>query len=191
MSGETDLPEIHQAVTKLVRAALFAALTATGALLSVPLPFSPVPVTLQLMFTLMAGLILGARYGLMSQVVYIAMGIAGLPVFSRGMAGAGVLLGPTGGYLLGFVLAAWLVGFCAQLVRRWSSLSFLRLGGYICATVLGLAIIHLCGVTRLATVLNLSFTKAVAVGVVPFIIPDLIKAVAAAALATALEKRGL
>jgi len=85
----------------MIYASLFGALTAMGALISIPL--QPVPVTLQTLFLYLAGSLLGGGLGALSQTVYIMLGVIGLPVFSGGKAGLGVLMGPTGGYLVGFV----------------------------------------------------------------------------------------
>ena len=92
-----------QETRELTRTALMASLTAVGAWLAFPLPLSPVPLTLQVVFMLMSGMLLGGRQGAASQILYLAMGALGLPVFSRGGAGVGVLLDPTGGYLVGFI----------------------------------------------------------------------------------------
>lgn len=175
----------------LVRAALFAALTAAGALLTIPI--GPVPFTLQVMFTIMSGLFLGARNGAFSQVVYVMLGLLGLPVFSRGGAGVGILLGPTGGYLIGFICAAWVVGILAALVRKAAKPDAhrLRLCGYLAAAVAGMVVIYVPGVLRLATVMHISLAKAVAVGIIPFVGPDLAKSVAAALLVVAIERRGI
>ena len=187
----TDLTATHQSVLLLVRAALFAALTAAGALLAIPLPISPVPITLQLVFTLMAGMLLGARYGAFSQLVYVLMGVIGLPVFAKGSAGLGILLGPTGGYLIGFIAAAAVTGAIAAGVRRFTQVRYWRLFGYILAAFLGVAIMYTLGTWRLGVMLQVNAVKAVALGVVPFILPDLLKLVAAAALVVALEERGV
>jgi biotin transporter BioY len=96
---------------------LFAALTALGARVTVPLPFTPVPVTLQVLFPLLAGLLLGSKRGALSQAEYVAAGLAGLPVFAKGGSGLAYLFGPTGGYLLGFIAAAFLVGELAAKMR--------------------------------------------------------------------------
>ena len=105
-SYPTHTPELR----KMVFASLFAALTAAGAYIQIPIPFSPVPVTLQVFFVLLAGSMLKSKWGSLSMVVYTLLGVAGLPVFAGGSSGMGVLLGPTGGYIFGFILAAYLIG---------------------------------------------------------------------------------
>jgi biotin transporter BioY len=92
----------------MIYASMFGALTAIGALISIPL--QPVPVTLQTLFLYLAGSLLGGRVGALSQIIYVILGVIGLPVFSGGKAGLGVFLGPTGGYLLGFIAGAFVTG---------------------------------------------------------------------------------
>ncbi len=156
----------------MIYAALFGAGTAAGAYLIIPLP--PVPITLQTLFLGLAGALLGARLGALSQVIYLLIGIIGLPVFAGGKAGLGVLFGPTGGYLIGFVAGAWVIGAMAGLKRRpgfpWTVFS-------LCA---GTIVIYLFGVAQLSLVAKLSLNKAIAVGVLPFLIGDAIKILAAA-----------
>jgi biotin transport system substrate-specific component len=156
----------------LIYAALFAALTAIGAFIKIPLPISPVPITLQVFFVLLAGLILGARGGGTSMTVYVILGIIGLPVFSGGSSVLGVLLGPTGGYLLGFIAGAFLTGLVYT--RTGST----RIGAII-AMVAGLILIYLLGVIQLSTAAQMSIQQAIAVGVLPFLIGDAIKIAAA------------
>jgi biotin transport system substrate-specific component len=100
----------------MIYAALFGALTAIGAFIVIPL--QPVPITLQSLFTCLAGILLGSSVGAMSQIVYVLLGIIGLPVFAGGKAGIGVLLGPTGGYLLGFIAAALVIGQIVRMKRN-------------------------------------------------------------------------
>ena len=101
----------------MIYASLFGAGTAAGAYLIIPLP--PVPITLQTLFVWgLAGALLGARLGALSQLVYLLIGIIGLPVFAGGKAGLGVLFGPTGGYLIGFVAGAWVIGTLVNLKKN-------------------------------------------------------------------------
>lgn len=164
---------------EVVFVAVFAALTALGGWLALPNPFSPVPFTLQVFFVLLAGSFLGAKLGSLSQVVYLLMGLIGLPVFSRGTAGLGVLLGPTGGYLFGFVLAAGFVGLFANQEKFW--LRFL-------AMILGVGLIYLFGMGQLMLVAKLSWLKALSAGVLPFLPFDIFKAFLAASFTPILKK---
>jgi biotin transport system substrate-specific component len=97
---------------RMVYAALMAALTAAGAYIAIPV--GPVPIVLQNLFVMLAGLLLGGRWGLISVGVYLLAGAMGLPVFAGGTGGAGKFVGPTGGYLLGFAAAAYLVGVISE-----------------------------------------------------------------------------
>ena len=159
------------------------ALTAAAAQVSAPLPFTEVPFTLQPMVVLLAGLALGPRLGLASQVLYLALGIAGLPVFAASATlplGALRLLGPTGGYLMAYPFAACLTGVLAErgFDRRYLT--------SIAAMLAGLAIIYGCGVAWLG--LSVGFTQALALGVLPFVAADLLKLVAAAGVLPTLWK---
>ena len=156
----------------MIYASLFGAGTAAGAYIIIPLP--PVPITLQTLFTCLAGALLGARLGALSQVIYLLIGILGLPVFAGGKAGLGVLFGPTGGYLLGFVAAAWVIGILMNLKKApgfaWTA----------AVLVAGTAVIYILGVAQLSLVAKISVNKAISVGVLPFLIGDVVKILAAA-----------
>lgn len=156
-------------IKQMALVSLFAALTAFGGIYSFPLPFSPVPITLQTAVTFLAGLILGARLGALSQIVYIALGCAGLPVFSNGQAGIGVLLGPTGGYLLGFIAAAYLVG------RLTANNEYCSLAKLVAVFILAAAVIYVLGVGRLLMVTGLPLGRGLTTGLVCFIPGDLVK----------------
>jgi len=170
-SGDDTITEYIK-VKPLIYAALFAALTAIGAFIKIPLPISPVPITLQVFFVLLAGLVLGARWGGTSMIVYIILGIIGLPVFSGGSSGLGVLFGPTGGYLLGFIAGAFVIGLLYKITGST------RLGAII-AMVGGLIMIYLMGFIQLSAAAHIPLNQAVAVGVLPFLIGDVIKIAAA------------
>lgn len=156
----------------MVYASLFAALTAVGAFIKIPIPISPVPITLQVFFVLLTGLVLGARWGGTSMVVYVMLGIIGLPVFSGGSSGPGILLGPTGGYIIGFVAGAFVTGLIYNKANDSKTAT-------IGAMIGGLAVIYLLGVMQLSFVANMTLQQAVAVGMLPFLIGDAIKIVAA------------
>lgn len=162
-------------VRKLVYASLFAALTAIAAWVTIPLP--PVPITLQTFFVILAGGMLGAYFGALSMIVYLLLGFIGLPVFSNGRSGLGVLAGPTGGYLVGFVLSAIAVGF---LVERRRNPGFLW---YCAAMAIGTLIIYACGVGWLLVVTHMSIAQAVVAGALPFVPGDILKIIVAAFIA--------
>jgi biotin transport system substrate-specific component len=154
----------------IVLGALFVAALAQ---VKIPLPFTPVPLTGQTFGVLLVGATLGSKRGAASMLLYIALGALGLPFFAGGASGLAYLSGATLGYLVGFVLAAYVVGLLAErgLERsvRTSLIPFL----------IGTIIIYVCGVAWLSILLG-SFSKAVTAGVVPFLIGDAIKLIAAA-----------
>lgn len=147
----------------------FVALTA-----QITIPMWPVPISGQTLGVLLTGALLGSRRGTLAILLYLAEGALGLPVFTPGGAmGMARFMGPTGGYLLGFVIAAGLVGRLAE--RGWDR----RFGWAALAMALGNLAIYLCGVTWLAIVLG-SAQQAIAGGLVPFVVGDLLKIVIAA-----------
>lgn len=162
------------------------ALTAAAAQVSVPLPFTEVPFTLQPMVVLLGGLALGSRLALGSQVLYLMAGIAGLPVFASSITlppGALRLLGPTGGYLLSYPLAAFLAGYLAErgFDRRYAT--------SVLAMFAGLLVIYACGAMWLgffaragAHATPIGLQAALVSGVYPFIVADLVKLLAAAGI---------
>ena len=162
------------------------ALTAAAAQISFPLPFTQVPFTLQPMVVLVGGLALGSRLGCASQVLYLMAGLAGLPVFAASATlppGPLRLLGPTGGYLMAYPIAAFLTGYLAE--RGFDRRYFTS----VLAMIAGLLVVYAFGTTWLAffarTVSGSSavgLNVALATGVYPFVIPDLIKLAAAAGI---------
>jgi biotin transport system substrate-specific component len=177
----------------LMRAAsvlFIAALTAASAQISIPLPFTQVPLTLQPTVVLLGGLALGSRLGSASQVLYLMAGIAGLPVFAPSpelLPGALRLLGPTGGYLMAYPAAAFVTGYLAErgLDRRYAT--------SVVAMLAGLLIVYAAGATWLAFFARTAsgatapgLSVALFMGVYPFVLPDLVKLAGAAALVPAL-----
>jgi len=156
--------------------ALAAAATAAAAQITAPVPFTAVPFALTPMVVLLAGAALGSRLGFASQVLYLAAGAAGLQVFAPSVTlppGAARLIGPTGGYLAAYPIAAFVTGWLAE--RGWDR----RLFTSAIAMVLGLGLIFAIGVGWLSRFAG-SLPAAVAQGLTPFIIPDLFKVLAAA-----------
>ncbi|SDE45612.1 biotin transport system substrate-specific component [Bhargavaea beijingensis] len=164
---------------------LFASLTAVGAFIKIPLPF--VPFSLQILFVFLAGSLLGSRRGVQSQLVYVFSGLAGLPVFTQG-GGIGYVLQPTFGYLIGFTLAAFVVGRMTERSKNPKAHSF------IAANLVGVAIIYIAGVSYLYLALNTwmgietSWSHVVMVGFVYGIGGDLIISVAAGLMAIRLRR---
>lgn len=153
---------------RLGAVALGAVLVALAAQVAVPLPGTPVPMTLQPMAVLLVGGLLGARLGALSMILYLAMGAAGLPVFTPTvpLLGFARLFGPTGGYLLAYPVAAWAVG---TVVRDGS-----RVWRVACGVLAGLVLIHLGGLAQLA-ILTGNLSAAARFGTVPFLLGDLLK----------------
>lgn len=180
-------------VAKLALAGVFAAVLAVSAWVSIP--FHPVPLTLQTLIVLVAGGLLGRIWGPVSVGVYVLVGVAGVPVFSNGGAGVGVLLGPTGGYLVGFIIAAFVVGVAADLarLRRWRGrwLTIALGAGVLTASVA----IYAVGVPWLIVVTGMTPVAALSAGMVPFLVGDALKAIAAVmmvrAVGAALDAQGL
>lgn len=146
--------------------------TAAGAFVRVPVPGSPVPVTLQTYFVLIAGALLGWKLGSLSQFIYVVLGGIGLPLFAGGATGGLYLFGPTGGYLLGFFIAALLIGR----VMSVESPSTLRAA---LAMTAGSLVIYLFGAAHLAFGWGLGVERAILGGVLPFLAGDAVKIVAA------------
>ena len=165
----------------MIYASLFGAVTAAGAYLIIPFPL--VPITLQTLFLNLAAALLGGRLGELSQVIYIILGIIGLPVFAGGKGGIGVLIGPTGGYLIGFVVASYVIGRLIEMKER---------AGFIwmaCSMCVGLVVIYLLGVTQLSIVAKLTLKKAITVGVLPFLIGDALKIILATLIAVKIRDK--
>lgn len=153
---------------------LFANLTAVAGRVAIDLPFSPVPITGQTLIVLLAGAALGCRRGAASQIAYLAEGAVGLPVFAGGTGGALALIGPTGGYLIGFVAAAAVVGW---LIERGSSRHALA---SVATMLVGSAVVYVFGVAWLSHLIPGGTSVALAQGVFPFIPGDVLKSLIAA-----------
>jgi biotin transport system substrate-specific component len=157
----------------------FSLLTWAGARMSVHLPYTPVPGTLQTLAVLLAGAALGPALGAASQMIYLGLGLAGLPVFALPGSGPFYFLGPTGGYLLGFVPAAYLIGLLLGRAPRCgavrAALAFLA----------GSAVIDAGGILWLASHLEGDLSQALRLGLAPFVLFDLVKIALATAILTA------
>jgi biotin transport system substrate-specific component len=161
-----------------VYASLLAALTAVGAYLAIPI--GPVPIVLQNMFVLLTGLLLGSRWGLASMAVYLLAGLVGLPVFAGGTGGLGRLFGPTGGYLVAYLPAVFIVGLISEKGGR-------RLAYDVLAMICGSLIIYAFGLAWLKIVTGMPLAKTLAVGMYPFLPGDAVKIAAAAPIARTLR----
>jgi len=167
---------------------LFAVLTGISAAVAVPLPGTPVPVTLQTMIVSLAGVLLGPMLGAASQIAYVMAGAIGAPVFSGGAFGIGHLMGPTGGYILAFPVAAAVTGRLAgDIPSKWTVGHIARLG---LAIFLGTVVIFAGGAAQLA-LLTGDVGGAIELGVLPFIIGDIVKVVAALVVGVRFRARTL
>ncbi|MFA5115200.1 MAG: biotin transporter BioY [Candidatus Omnitrophota bacterium] len=155
--------------------AAFVILTSLGAFVRIPLPFTPVPFTLQTFFVLLSGALLGAGLGSLSQSLYLLLGIGGISLFSGASAGTLYLCGPTGGYLVGFILASLFIG---RTMPRVKENMFFAFG----ALMAGDIILLCCGTLWLKILLGLPLARAFLLGFLPFLPGDIVKAILAAAL---------
>lgn len=157
-------------IRTMTRVALFAALTAVGAFISIPLGYSSI--TLQTFFTAMAGCVLGPWYGALSQLVYVALGLVGLPIFTQG-GGIGYLMQPTCGFLIGLIPAAWVIGRIAGRKPEPKQI--------VPACLLGYGVLYAIGVPYMALILNtflgkgMGFSAIMWAGMIPFLPGDMIK----------------
>jgi biotin transport system substrate-specific component len=166
-----SLPRLNQRARDILLVVGGSLLVAGMAQVRIPLPFTPVPITGQTFAVLLVGAALGTTRGVASLVLYLGMGLAGLPVFAGSASGLATLIGPTGGYLVGFVLAGALVGaLAAKGLDR-------RIPGALLAFFAGEAVIYLFGVAWLS--LFLGFQQAILAGLVPFLLGDAVKLAAA------------
>ena len=157
----------------------FSALTAVGALISIP--FQPIPFSLQTLITLLAGMMLGSISGALSQIIYILLGIIGCPVFAGFKSGIGILFGPTGGFLFGFVIAAYVVGKITEIKNE------MKIYHYFFASCLGILIIYLVGIIQLSLVASIDIERAMMIGMLPFFPGDVLKAIFASFIVNKLK----
>ena len=174
------LPSLVSDAATVAGASLLVAISAQAA---IPLPFTPVPVTLQTLVVLLSAAALGSRRGPLAILAYLAEGAAGLPVFSGGRAGIAHLLGPTGGYLVGFLAAAVVVGAIAE--AGWTRKPVRALA----ALLAGSACIYAAGMLWLGA--SVGYSRVIALGLLPFLPGEALKlAVCLAALSTGFPSRG-
>lgn len=162
----------------MVLASLMAALTAVGAYIYIPI--GPVPVVLTNLFVFLAGLLLGSRWGLAGIAIYLMIGAMGLPVFAGGKGGLAHFFGPTGGYLVGFAVAAWVVGLISERVRKSIFHDVLSVSA-------GALAIYGVGIPWLKWMTGMSWSRSFWVGMVPFVLGDILKASGAVMLARAIR----
>ena len=166
-------------IRQMTLISLFATLTAVGAFISIPI--YPVPLTLQTLFTLLAAMTLGSVMGASSQIIYVLLGVIGLPVFAGFKAGIGILFGPTGGFLLGFIISAYIIG---KIIEFKSEKNIFY---YLFAGIMGTIILYIVGITQLSLVTGIGIKKAITVGMLPFLPGDILKIIAASFIASKLK----
>lgn len=166
----------------MIITAMFAALICISAYIVIPLPFSPVPITLQTLFVMMAGLLLPVTYSGLAVLIYLLLGAVGLPVFSGGASGIGSIVGPTGGYLIGFLVGSMVISMLVKSSKNKFAISF------VSAIVGGIVVVYAFGVIWLAWKTDMGIQKAFVVGALPFLLGDFVKAFVATFVAVPLNK---
>ncbi len=169
-------------LNRLIACALFTALIAILAQIAVPVPFSPVPFTGQVIGVLLAGSLLGARAGSLTVIAYLLLGAAGAPVFSFARGGLYMITGPTGGYLWGFIPAVIVTGLILEKTKQPHFV------GTFAALLPALGMIYLCGAIQLGLIMQYTILQVVVVGVLPFLPFDLLKAGLAAYLSKQIKR---
>ncbi len=165
---------------QVILVGLFAALTAVGAFIQIPL--GTVPITLQFLFTALSGVMLGGRLGALSQIIYIVIGLFGMPVFAGGTGGFEAIFKPSFGYLVGFIIGAYVIG---KIAERGKRVGFVRL---FIASIAGIAVIYAIGVPYLYLIVrtvmgkDITLITALKIGFFVFIPGDLIKCIIVAVL---------
>ncbi len=176
----TKTSETRMAKTqKLLLAGLFAALTGVCSWINIPLPFTPIPVNLALVGPAMAGLVLGWRYSMLSQVIYILMGAIGIPVFAGFTAGAGHIIGPTGGFLFGYILCAAICGLPSRLKN---------IPHRILLMICGFAACYICGLIWFMISMESTLLAGFTACVLPFLPGDAVKITLVAILSKYLHR---
>lgn len=163
---------------EIVFTAMFTAITAVLSILTIPTP-SGVPITLQTFAIALCGFVIGCKLGTISVLLYVLIGLIGVPVYAGMSAGPGVLFGASGGYIFGFILMAF---FCGLGMRFYNKLMHLLFG------IIGLACCHVLGVIQLKFVLSMTWMGALMAGTVPFLVKDVISVVGAYVVALAVKK---
>lgn len=156
-------------------AALFTALIYVCGFITIPLPFSPVPITGQTLAVMLAGSMLTVRQAALSLGAFLALGVVGIPLFAGGVGGLGIMAGPRGGYLVGFLAGAVIIA-----LLKGQKNNILRLG--FANVIGGIIVIYLFGVLWLSHVMGIGLIKAFYVGAIPYLPGDLIKAIIAVAI---------
>lgn len=177
----TEINKNHRGVNvnktaEMTKMALMVAMNCVSAYIIIPLPFSLSPLALQTMIVNLTGYVLNAKQAFMTMLVYLLVGLAGVPVFTGGSAGPGKLFGPTGGYIIGFLFTAVFLAYF-----RGEKYNFKRYALLGC--VIGIPLIYVFGVVQLKLITGMGWDKAILTGALPFIPLDIVKCLAAAVIA--------
>lgn len=167
---------------QMTLAALMTAVLCIVAPLSLPLPFSPVPISFATFILYLDAYVLGSKLGTISCILYLLLGFAGLPVFSGFSGGIGRLLGPTGGYMIGYVFLIFISGFMIEISNRKKLYAALGL-------IIGTAITYAFGTAWLAAQMDLTFMQGLAVGVLPYLPGDTVKIIASIIIGPILKSK--
>ncbi len=175
MTTQTHSASVNK-TSEMTKMALMVAMNCISAYLILPLPFSMSPIALQTMIVNLTGYVLNTKQAFMTMLVYLLVGLAGVPVFTGGSAGPGKLFGPTGGYLFGFLLTAVFLAYFKG--EKYSFKRYALLG-----CIVGIPLIYAPGVVQLKLVTGMAWDKALMTGALPFIPLDIVKCLAAAVIA--------
>lgn len=161
---------------EMTKMALMVAMNCVSAYIIIPLPFSLSPLALQTLIVNLTGYVLNAKQAFMTMLVYLLVGLAGVPVFTGGSAGPGKLFGPTGGYIIGFLVTAVFLAYFKG--EKYNFKRYALLG-----CVIGIPLIYVFGVVQLKLITGMGWDKAILTGALPFIPLDIVKCLAAAVIA--------
>lgn len=168
--------------------ALFAALTAVCTFINIPLPFTPIPINLATLSVFLAGGLLGANFGGLSQIVYVLVGAIGLPVFANFQGGIGVLAGPTGGFLIGYIVGAFVIGLVLDRILKLDDNNRKNIFRIVIACIAGMITYFTLGCIWFMILTNTGLIAALVSCVIPFLIGDALKVTAATFLIIRLRK---
>lgn len=161
---------------EMTKMALMVAMNCVSAYIIIPLPFSLSPLALQTLIVNLTGYVLNAKQAFMTMLVYLLVGLAGVPVFTGGSAGPGKLFGPTGGYIIGFLVTAVFLAYFKG--EKYNFKRYALLG-----CIIGIPLIYVFGVVQLKLITGMGWDKAIMTGALPFIPLDIVKCLAAAVIA--------
>lgn len=166
---------MNKKIKSILLCAIFASLTAVFSTISVPLPFTPIPINLAIISVFLSGGLLGTKLGSTSQLIYIILRIMGIPIFSGILGGIGLIYSPTGGYVISYVICAGIVGLIIEKSKQNIPIYFLSM-------IIGLIICYMCGTLWFMIITKSNFINAFILCISPFIISDILKIIITASL---------